>query len=300
MKIVASDGSWSVISCRLDSFMTTQQQEKQVQEQQQAQQQAQPTVFDLPKVLAVGIVSPAAAAITSRFGIGGTLVGLFLSSVIITAGVDLLKVYLARVPGAVTTIPGGLRKKSSLRNIFERMKRPFSKFASLPRPRRRSLLIGSLAAAGISCLVGLILVTVLELGVGKSLSCWVWAECSTEESSADGGGGTTRVSTLPTILGGCQSASTQSASSTTPSEGVNAPNPQQQRGSSAGTPQGAPSQAAPPGIGGSGETPDASPGAQPAQRQGVPGSVTEDQQQSPTRSAPTDQQPSSADSSESQ
>jgi hypothetical protein len=148
MKIVASDGSWSVISCRLDSFMTTQQQEKQVQEQQQAQQQAQPTVFDLPKVLAVGIVSPAAAAITSRFGIGGTLVGLFLSSVIITAGVDLLKVYLARVPGAVTTIPGGLRKKSSLRNIFERMKRPFSKFASLPRPRRRSLLVGSLAAAG--------------------------------------------------------------------------------------------------------------------------------------------------------
>jgi hypothetical protein len=275
--------------------MTTQQQEKQEQEQQQAQQQAQPTVFDLPKILAVGIVSPAAAAITSRFGIGGTLVGLFLSSVIITAGVDLLKVYLARVPGAVTTIPGGLRKKSSLRNIFERIKRPFSKFASLPRPQRRSLLVGSLAAAGISCLVGLILVTVLELGVGKSLSCWVWAECSTEESSADGGGGTTRVSTLSTILGG-----TQSASSTTPSEGVNAPNPQQQRGSSAGTPQGAPSQAAPPGIGGSGETPDASPGAQPAQRQVVPGSVTEDQQQSPTRSAPTDQQPSSADSSESQ
>ena len=45
----------------------------------------QPTVFDLPKVLAVGIVSPAAAAITSRFGIAGTLVGLVLSSVFITA-----------------------------------------------------------------------------------------------------------------------------------------------------------------------------------------------------------------------
>ena len=84
--------------------MTTQQQEKQEQEQHQEQQQ-EPTVFDLPKLLAVGIVSPAAAAITSRFGIGGTLVGLFLSSVFITAGVDLLKVYLARVPGSVTTIP---------------------------------------------------------------------------------------------------------------------------------------------------------------------------------------------------
>src|SRR5919205_4506930 len=162
--------------------MTTQQ--KQEQEQQQEQQQ-EPTVFDLPKVLAVGIVSPAAAAITSRFGIGGTLLGLVLSSVFVTAGVDLLKVYLARVPGAVTTIPGGFRKKSSLRNVFERMRRPFSKFASLPRPRRRSILIGSVAAAGISFAVGLIVVTGLELGVGKSLSCWVWDECSTEESSAD-------------------------------------------------------------------------------------------------------------------
>ena len=123
----------------------------------------QPTVFDLPKVLAVGIVSPAAAAITSRFGIAGTLVGLVLSSVFITAGVDMLKVYLARVPGAVTTIPGGLRKKSALRNVFERIRRPFSKVASLPRSRRRSLLKGSLVAAGISCIVGLTLITVLDV-----------------------------------------------------------------------------------------------------------------------------------------
>ncbi|MDQ3284439.1 MAG: hypothetical protein M3P92_01795, partial [Actinomycetota bacterium] len=116
--------------------------------------QQQETIFDLPKVLAVGIASPAAAAITSRFGVAGTLIGLALSSIFITAAVDFLKVYLARVPGAVTTIPGGFRKRSSLRNVFERMRRPFSKFASLPRPRRRSILIGSIAAAGISFVVG--------------------------------------------------------------------------------------------------------------------------------------------------
>ncbi len=272
--------------------MTTQQQEKQEQEQQPQEQPQEPTVFDLPKVLAVGIVSPAAAALTSRFGIGGTLVGLFLSSVFITAGVDLLKVYLARVPGAVTTIPGGLRKKSSLRNLFERMKRPFSKFGSLPRPRRRSLLIGSLGAAGISCVVGLILITVLELGVGKSLSCWVWDECSTEGSSEDGSGRTAQAGTLTSILGGFQSAS-----STTPPKVVNPPNPQQQTGSPAGTPQGAPSQAAPPDVSGATETPDASPGAQPGQRQGS-SDVIEDQQQNPSTSAPADQQPSSADDSE--
>src|SRR5215207_6948177 len=129
------------------------------------------------------------------------MLGLVLSAVLITAGVDLLKVYLARVPGAVTTIPGGLRKKSSFRNVLERMKRPFSKFGSLPRPRRRSLLIGSIAAAGISCVVGLILVTVLELGVGKSLSCWVWDGCSAaDESSAEGRDRSARASTLISIL----------------------------------------------------------------------------------------------------
>jgi hypothetical protein len=255
--------------------------------------QQQPTVLDLPKILAVGIVSPAAAALTSRFGVAGTLVGLAVSSVIITAGVDLLKVYLARVPGAVTSIPGGLRKKSSLRNVLERMKRPFSKLGSLPRPRRRSLLIGSLVAAGISCVVGLILITVLEVGVGKSLSCWVWDECSAAEESSDNGGGTNnaRASTLPSILGGAQSAT-----STAPQQQVeaNPPDPQQQSGSSAGTPQGAPSQAAPPGGSEGVETPDAPSGAQPGQRQVGPSDVVEDQQQQPSRSAPADQQPSSS------
>jgi hypothetical protein len=272
--------------------------------------QQQPTVFDLPKVLAVGIVSPAAAALTSRFGVAGTLVGLAVSSVLITAGVDLLKVYLARVPGAVTTIPGGLRKKSTFRNVLERMKRPFSKLGSLPRPRRRSLLIGSLVAAGISCVVGLILITVLELGAGKSLSCWVWDECSTtEESSAENDSGrTAQASTLSSILGGVQSASSTTAP---PEEVVNPPNTQQQTGSSAGTPQGAPSSqaappgVAPPGVSGAAETPDGSPAVQPDQRPAVQpdqrqgtSDVIEDQQQNPSRSAPADQQPSSAGDSE--
>jgi hypothetical protein len=278
--------------------MTTQQQKKQEQEQQQEQQQ-EPTVFDLPKILAVGIVSPAAAAITSRFGIGGTLVGLVLSSVFITAGVDFLKVYLARVPGAVTTIPGGLRNKSTLRNLFERMKRPFSKFASLPRPKRRSLLVGSLAAAGISCLVGLILITVLEVGVGKSLSCWVWDDCSTAESSDDGSS-SSQASTLPSILGGGQSTD-----SSIPQQIVSPSSSPQQSGgvgSSPGTPPGTPSQVSPQvspeEVSGS-ETPTPSSWAQPGQRQGPSGPIEEGQQQNPSStSVPADQQPSSADNAE--
>src|SRR5215216_1250289 len=257
----------------------------------------QPSVFDLPKVLAVGIASPAAAAITARFGVAGTLIGLALSAVFITAAVDFLKVYLARVPGAVTTIPGGFRKRSSLGNVFERMRRPFSKFASLPRPRRRSILIGSIAAAGISFVVGLIVVTGVELGVGKSLSCWVWEECSTEESSADSSSGSARASTLPSILGGGQSAS-----SIAPQIEVSPSSPQQEEpGSSPGTP-GAPSSQVPdvPGV----ETPDPS-----LQQQGHPEvieeaqqdieeaqqDVEEAQQQIPSSSAPAEQQGSPAD-----
>jgi hypothetical protein len=256
--------------------------------------QQQPAIFDLPKVLAVGIASPAAAAITARFGVAGTLIGLALSAVFITAAVDFLKVYLARVPGAVTTIPEGFRKRSSLRNVFERTRRPFSKFASLPRTRHRSILIGSVAAAGISFVVGLIVVTGLELGVGKSLSCWVWEECSTEESSADGSG-TARASTLPSILGGGQSAS-----SSIPQVEVNPSSAQQQPGFSPGM-SGAPSSQVPdvPGV----ETPDPSLWAQPGQQQD-PSEVIEDieeaQQQVPSGSAPADQQRSPADDSEGQ
>ena len=256
-----------------------------------SEQQSQ-AIFDLPKIIAVGIASPSATVLTSRFGVAGTLLGLALSAVFITVVVDFLKVYLARVPGAVTTIPGGFRKKSSLGKIFERMRRPFSKFASLPRPRRRSLLIGSVAAAGISFLVGLIIVTGIELGVGKSLSCWVWEECSMEESSADGSSTTTAASTLPSIVGGGQSSS--SIPQETPSNLQ-----QEQPGSSPGAQQGplqAPADSSaqsgqrqgPSGIQAPSQTPSADSSEEPAQQQDPSGIPEEDQQQRPADN-PADQ-----------
>jgi pyridoxal biosynthesis lyase PdxS len=48
-------------------------------------------LLDLPNMIAVGIASPAGAALTSRFGVAGTLVGLVLSAVIITVDTDLLR-----------------------------------------------------------------------------------------------------------------------------------------------------------------------------------------------------------------
>ncbi len=234
-------------------------------------QQSQ-TIFDLPKIIAVGIASPAATVLTSRFGVAGTLLGLALSAVLVTVAVDFLKVYLARVPGAVTTIPGGLKKKSLFRRVFERIKVAFSKFGSLPRPQRRSILLRSVVAAGVSILVGLIIITALEFGVGKSLSCWIWDECPTESSA--------EASTLPSILGGVQSTGTsipQEEEEGSSEEGPS--NLQQQPDYAPDTPK-TPSQA-----------PADSSSAQPGQRQGPSGvPEKEDQQQSPPNGAPAEQQ----------
>jgi len=190
-------------------------------------EEQKPTILDLPKVIAVGIASPIATVLTSRFGIAGTLIGLALSAVILTVIVDVLKVYLARVPGAVTTIPGGFKKRSSLRNILERIRLPFSKFWSLKPARRRSILIGSIAAAGISFFIGLSGVTALEVGVGKSLSCWVWEDCSAG-SSTDGDEASV-TGTLPSILGGGQSVSSGALK-------VQHPSPQQPAPETPGSP----------------------------------------------------------------
>ena len=243
-----------------------------------------PNIIDWPKILAVGIASPAATVVTSRFGVAGTLLGLALSAIFVTAAVDVLKVYLARIPGAVTTIPVGLRKKSFFRRTLERTKVPFRKFASLPRARRRSILIRSVVAAGVSLLVGLIVITALEFGVGKSLSCWVWEECP-KESSAESSGSTARASTLPSVLGGGQRAGSSSIpQEDSPSNLRQQPGVQQQPDSSPGTPPQAPSQAPPLAA-------DPSVQQQPGQRQGPPGVPTgEDQQQAPPSAAPEDQQ----------
>ena len=172
-------------------------------------EQQKQSILDLPKVIAVGIASPAASVLTSRFGVAGTLVGLTVGAVILTALVDILKVYLARapatvakVPETVTKMPSDLRTRLSWRNILSRLRVAFAGFSSLPSApaRRRSVLIGSIVAAGISFLVGLSVVTGLELGVDKSLSCWVWDDCPAESSADDGR--TSITSTLPSILGG--------------------------------------------------------------------------------------------------
>src|SRR5918911_4705664 len=167
-------------------------------------EQGKQNILDLPKVVAVGISSPAVAVLTSRFGVGGTLVGLAFSSVLITVATDFLKVYLARVPGAVTSIPGGFKTMPRWKQILYRLRHPFSKFSSLTPARRRSILLGSVIAGAMAFVVGLLIVTGVEASVGKSLSCWVWNNCPAGSTTTNGEDSASQTSTLPSILGGGQ------------------------------------------------------------------------------------------------
>ena len=120
------------------------------------------------------------------------------------------------------------------------------------------MLISSIVAGVIAFLIGTSAVTALEVGAGKNLSCWVWNECSTTDSST--GEEASNTSTLPSILGGGQ--------------GVVSSNTPQQQGQPSDTPA-----AKTPGSLQSGqqETPS---GAPQEQQQSSPTRVVEEQQQS--------------------
>ena len=228
-------------------------------------EQKKQTVFDPAKVIAIGIASPAAGFLTSRFGVAGTLIGLALGAMILTAVADFLKVYLARTShaaahaahmaayaaAATTKVP---RRRGLLARLFRRrsrpnnrsLKAPYRGFSSPPARRRRSLflLVGrSVVAAGISFILALGVVTTLEHNAGKSLTCWVWEECPAESSTEEGGGTSDESTTRPSIFGGGPTAGSDAAV-----VGVRPTGPQQQPTSPLGTPEPpssqAPSQAA--------------------------------------------------------
>jgi hypothetical protein len=210
-------------------------------------EQKKQTIFDAPKVIAIGIASPAATLLTSRFGIAGTLLGLALGAMILTAVADFLKVYLARSSHAAATImpgaikaPRGFPTRLFRRKGGARPKAPYRGFSSPPggRWRRWSLLVGrSVVAAGISFLLGLGAVTALEHSAGKSLTCWVWEECPAQ-SSDDEGGGSSDQSTRPSIFGGGPSAGSGAAAEVRPAGTQQGPTPPSGtvKGSSSQTP----------------------------------------------------------------
>ena len=226
-------------------------------------------------IVATGLAAATAAIITSSFGVAGTLIGAVLTPVIITAASAIYKVYIESASSKVRDIPNTVRIPPN--DVLGRFQAALGRFSSLPRFRRRSILIGALVAGVASLLLGLGTITAIELGMGKNLSCWVWNECPAE-SSSDGAKGS---STRPSIFGGGQSASS-SSSSTAP---VNPFGFQQQPTTAAPGASKSPWQTPPPGVPYS-DIPSyvpysQAPDVQPGQRVGPSGGSAEDQQQSP-------------------
>jgi hypothetical protein len=148
------------------------------------------------QVLSAGFAAAAAAFVTSRFGVAGTLLGAALTAMIITGGSAILKAYLESVAGNVRKVPSKLRtganrlkarryaepdtlpERPNLRDNFAgRMRAALGWFSHLPPLTRRSILIKGLIAAAVAFVIGMGAVYAVEKGIGNSLSCGLWSKC---------------------------------------------------------------------------------------------------------------------------
>ena len=149
------------------------------------------------QVVAAGFASAAAAFLTSRFGVAGTLLGAAITTMIITGGSAILKAYFESMTGNVRKVPDKLRARKERRkaerygepeeplperpdlrdNLAGRMRAALDWFSHLPPLSRRSILVKGLIAAAIAFLIGMTAVWGVERVINNSLSCGIWANC---------------------------------------------------------------------------------------------------------------------------
>ena len=149
------------------------------------------------QVMGAGVAAAAAALVTSKFGVAGTLLGAALTAMIITGGSAILKAYLESVTGRVRKVPGKIRTRRErpkagryaeepstipghpelLNNFAGRMRAAMDWFSHLPPLTRRSILIKGLIAAAVAFVIGMGAVFAFEKVINNSLSCGLWANC---------------------------------------------------------------------------------------------------------------------------
>jgi hypothetical protein len=144
--------------------------------------------------MSAGLAATAASFVTSRFGVGGTLLGAALTAMIITGGSAILRSYLASVSGRVRGMPTKLRSQGEQQkgggfggtmpgrpdlrdNFVGRMRAALDWFSHLPTVSRRSILIKGLLAAAVAFVICMGVVWGAEKVIGNSLSCGLWAKC---------------------------------------------------------------------------------------------------------------------------
>lgn len=148
------------------------------------------------QVMAAGFASAAAAFVTSRFGVAGTLLGAALTAMIITGASAILKAYLESVTGRVRKVPERFRARKERRkaeryaepetlperpdlrnNVAGRIRAALGWFSHLPPLSRRSILVKGLVAAVLAFLISMTAVWGIERVINNSLSCGLWANC---------------------------------------------------------------------------------------------------------------------------
>lgn len=169
---------------------------------------ASPNV-DTNQILAAGLAATAAAFVTSRFGVAGTLIGAGITAMIITGGSAIVKAYMEyaaeRARGARSrfrsrrdarptevrseatpeeaptqrqTRQDTLPERPDLRdNGVGRLRAALDWFRNLPTGRRRPILIKALLAAGVAFVICMVAVWGVEKVIGNSLSCGIWSSC---------------------------------------------------------------------------------------------------------------------------
>ena len=186
-------------------------------------------------VVSSGLASAAAALFTSRFGMAGTLLGAALTSMIITGGSALVGFYLGRAATKARNIPPKVQEKlgrsgesagieiAGVDSRGQGRPKPLRLFRLLHGPsgrwglawgkllghpntaRRRTIrsAYGVLLGVPVSFLIGLAIITSLEFGASKSLSCWAWERCPEPVATASTSyAHPLDTQTWPTILGG--------------------------------------------------------------------------------------------------
>jgi hypothetical protein len=141
------------------------------------------------QVVSAGLASTAAAFVTSRFGVAGTLLGAALTAMIITGGSAIVRFYLESVPSKLrarrqrwkagrSAGPDTVVERPDPRdNFMGRMRAAVGWFSQLPLLTRRSILINGLIGAAIAFVIGIGAIYGAETIIGNSLSCGLWSNC---------------------------------------------------------------------------------------------------------------------------
>ena len=150
--------------------------------QQPTDESGERPLVNTTDVVASGLAGVTVAALSSKLGVDGTLLGAGIASMAGTASRSIYKGYLNRATTTRATITDG-------RSLVVRVFAALRWFTFRPRQERRSILRRGLLAGLVACLLGVAVITALEWSAHKSFSCLIWQECPAP-------------TTQPSILGG--------------------------------------------------------------------------------------------------